>query len=287
MRGRCRRIGLALLGLAGILGGVLPAEAHEAPASIQAPEALRAVFKDVGFDLRLDAQVPLDLQFRDETGRTVPLREYFGDTKPVILSLVYYNCATLCPMILDGLVRSLAPVSFDIGKQFAVLTVSIDPRDTPALATARKAEYVRRYGRPGAAEGWHFLTGEEAAIQSLARAVGFRYVYDARTDQFAHAAGIVMLTPQGKVARYFYGLDFPPRALRLGLVETAAGSIGTPVDRVMLYCYKYDPLTGKYGLVVMNVLRLTGLGTVLALGAFILLMLRRERNVPRRAKEAR
>jgi len=286
MRGMRRRVGLALLGLAGILGEALPAQAHEAAVSVQAPEALRAMFTDVGFDQRLEAQVPLDLTFRDETGRTVRLQEYFG-RKPVILSLVYYNCATLCPMILDGLVRSLTPVSFDIGKEFAILTVSFDPRDTPALAAAKKAEYVRRYQRPGAAEGWHFLTGEETAIQKLTRAVGFHYVYDARTDQFAHAAGIVMLTPQGKVARYFYGLDFPPRDLRLGLIETAASTIGTPVDQVWLYCYHYDPLTGKYGLVVMNVLRLAGLGTVLALGAFILLTLRRERRAPTQAKEAR
>lgn len=283
---RSRRVGLALLGLAGALGGVLPARAHEADVPIQAPEALRAIFKDVGFDQRLDAQVPLELAFRDETGRTVRLREYFGD-KPVILSLVYYSCATLCPMILDGLVRSLTPLSFDIGKQFAVLTVSFDPRDTPALAAAKKAEYVRRYHRPGAAGGWHFLTGEEAAVRRLTRAVGFRYAYDAKTDQFAHTAGILMLTPQGKVARYFYGLDFPPRDLRLGLIETAANTIGTPVDQVLLYCYHYDPMTGKYGLIVMNVLRLTGLTTVLALGAFILFMLRRERRVPARAREAR
>lgn len=280
------RVGLALFGLAGILGGLLPAEAHEASASIKSPEALRAMFKDVAFDQRLDAQVPLELAFRDETGRTVRLREYFG-RKPVILSLVYYNCATLCPMILDGLVRSLTPVSFSIGKEFAILTVSVDPRDTPALAAAKKAEYVRRYQRPGAAEGWHFLTGEEAAIQTLTQAVGFRYVYDAKTDQFAHAAGIVMLSPQGKVARYFYGLDFPPRDLRLGLIETADNRIATPIDQVLLYCYRYDPMTGKYGLMVRNSLRLAGLGTILALGTFILLMLRRERSVPRQAKEAR
>ncbi len=283
---KIRIIGLALLGLAGILGGVWPAEGHDASSSLQAPDALRAIFKDVGFDQRLNEQVPLDLVFRDETGRAVRLGDYFGG-KPVILSLVYYNCTTLCPMILDGLVRSLTPVSFDIGKQFNMLTVSFDPRETPAQAAGKKAEYVRRYHRPGAADGWHFLTGDEAAIRRLTTTVGFRYLYDEKTDQFAHAAGILMLTPQGKVARYFYGFDFSPRDLRLGLIEAAANTIGTPIDQVLLLCYHYDPRTGQYGLVVMNSLRLAGLATVLALGTFIVVMLRRERQANLATREAR
>ena len=262
-----------------IVAGVssVPARAHT---------TLPAIFKDVGFDQRLNEQVPLDLAFRDEGGRPVRLGDYFGG-KPVILSLVYYNCTTLCPMILDGLVRSLNPVSFDIGKQFSVLTVSFDPRETPAQAAAKKAEYVRRYRRPGAADGWHFLTGEEAAIRQLTQAVGFRYVYDAKTEQFAHAAGILMLTPQGKVARYFYGFDFSPRDLRLGLIEAAAYTIGTPIDQVLLYCYHYDPLTGQYGLIIMNALRLSALATVLALGTFILVMFRRERLANLKIRETR
>ncbi len=283
---RIPRVGLAVLGLAGILGGSWPAEGHDATSSLQAPETIRAIFKDVGFDQRLNEQVPLDLVFRDETGRAVRLGDYLGG-KPIILSLVYYNCTTLCPMILDGLVRSLTPLSFDIGKQFAMLTVSFDPRETPAQAAAKKAEYVRRYHRPGAADGWHFLTGEEAAIRQLTKAVGFRYIYDEKTDQFAHAAGILMLTPQGKVARYFYGFDFSPRDLRLGLIEAAANTIGTPIDQVLLYCYHYDPLTGRYGLIVMNTLRLAGLATVLALGTFIVVMLRRERHANLATKEVR
>ncbi|HSB78091.1 MAG TPA: SCO family protein [Candidatus Methylomirabilis sp.] len=256
------------------------------PRAARAHETLPAILKDVGFDQRLGQQVPLDLVFRDETGRAVPLGEYVGG-KPVILSLVYYNCTTLCPMILDGLVRSLTPVSFDIGKQFAMLTVSFDPRDTPAKAAAKKAEYVRRYHRPGAEEGWHFLTGEEAAIRRLTQAVGFRYIYDEKTDQFAHAAGILMLTPQGKVARYFYGFDFSPRDLRLGLIEAAGNTIGTPIDQVLLYCYHYDPLTGRYGLIAMNTLRLAGLATVLSLGGFILVMLYRERHGNLTTREVR
>ena len=256
------------------------------PVPARAYTTLPAIFKDVGFDQRLNAQVPLDLVFRDEGGQAVRLGDYFGG-KPVILSLVYYKCVTLCPMILDGLVRSLTPVSFDIGKQFAVLTVSFDPRETPAQAAAKKAEYVRRYRRPGAADGWHFLTGEATAIRRLTQAVGFRYVYDAKTEQFAHAAGILMLTPQGKVTRYFYGFDFSPRDLRLGLIEAAANRIGTPIDQVLLYCYHYDPLTGRYGLIIMNVIRLAGLATVLGLGTFIVVMLRRERLANLETREAR
>ena len=275
-RSRMAAVAMPVLGVLVALGAA-PVAAHT---------TLPPIFNDVGFDQRLNEQVPPDLVFRDETGRSVRLGDYFGG-KPVILSLIYYNCTTLCPMILDGLVRSLTPVSFDIGKQFAILTVSFDPRETPVLAAARKAEYVGRYRRPGAAEGWHFLTGEEAAIRQLTKAVGFRYLYDAKTDQFAHAAGIVMLTPQGKVARYFYGFDFSPRDLRLGLIEAAANKIGTPIDQVLLFCYHYDPLTGRYGLIVMNVIRLAGLATVLALGSFIIVMLRRERLANLATREAR
>ena len=265
VRTACLPVLLWAIILAGL--GSVPARAHT---------TLPAIFNDVGFDQRMNEQVPVDLVFRDEGGQAVRLGDYFGG-KPVILSLVYYKCTTLCPMILDGLVRSLTPLSFDVGKQFAMLTVSFDPRETPALATAKKGEYVRRYRRPGAADGWHFLTGEEPAIRQLTKAVGFRYLYDAKTDQFAHAAGIVILTPQGRTARYFYGFDFSPRDLRLGLIEAAANKIGTPIDQVLLYCYHYDPLTGQYGLIVMNVIRLAGLATVLALGTFIVVMLRRER----------
>ena len=256
------------------------------PGAAQAHEILPAILKEVGFDQRLNEQVPLDLVFRDEAGRAVRLGEYFGG-KPVILSLVYYSCTTLCPMILDGMVRSLTPVSFDIGKEFAMLTVSFDPRDTPAQAVVKKAEYIQRYHRTGAADGWHFLTGEEAAIRQLTKTVGFRYLYDEKTDQFAHAAGILMLTPQGKVSRYFYGFDFSPRDLRLGLIEAAANRIGTPIDQVVLYCYHYDPLTGRYGLIVMNVLRLAGLATVLTLCGFILVMLRRDRHANLATREVR
>ncbi len=233
--------------------------------------------RSVAFDQKLGEQVPLDLEFRDEAGKTVRLGDYFGK-KPVVLTLVYYTCRDLCPLLLDGLVRTLRPLSFDIGRQFDVLTVSFDPRDTPVLAAAKKQDFIQRYGRPGAAEGWHFLTGQPSSIQRLTRAVGFRYTYDAQTQEFAHATGVMLLTPQGKTARYFYGIDFSPRDMRLGLIEASENKIGSPIDQLLLFCYHYDPATGKYGIIITNVIRLAGIATVLALGTFIGLMLRSERK---------
>lgn len=244
-----------------------------------------AFLKEIGFDQRLGAQVPLDLTFTEETGRAVRLGDYFGQ-RPVIMLITYFNCTMLCPLLLDGLVRSLRPITFDVGKEFGVLAVSINPRETPAIAASRKELYVQRYGRPGAAEGWHFLTGGEDAIRQLTQAVGYRYVYDKKKDEYAHAAGILILTPEGKAARYLYGFEFSPRDLRLALVEAAQGTIGSPVDQLLLYCYHYDPLTGKYGVVIMNVLRLAGSATVLALGGFMLIMFRRDRRAGRETGEA-
>ena len=231
----------------------------------------------MAFDQRLNEQVPPDAAFRDETGRAVTLGEYFG-RRPVILVPVYYSCTTLCPMLLDGLARSLRPVSFEMGKDFDIVTVTINPRETPKQAAAKKDLAVRQYARPGAVEGWHFLTGQDASIRRVMNAIGFRYTYDAKTDQYAHAAGVVILTPQGRTSRYFYGIDLSPRDLRLGLIEAAEGRIGSPIDQVLLFCYHYDPLTGKYGLIIMNVIRLVGLATVLVLGGFIVVMLRRDRR---------
>ncbi len=236
------------------------------------------LLRDVGIDQRLNEQIPLDLTFRDESGKTVRIGQYFGD-KPVILALVYYECPMLCTQVLNGLLRSLKNMSLDVGKQFTVVTVSFNPRETPGLATNKKRVYVGLYGRPGAPEGWHFLTGDEAPIQGLTRAVGFHYAYDSATDQYAHATAIMVLTPQGKISRYFYGIDYPSRDLRLSLVEASNNKIGTPVDQVLLYCYHYDPTTGKYGLVIANVMRVAALATVLALGTFLLVMFRRERQV--------
>jgi protein SCO1/2 len=235
-----------------------------------------AVLREIGIDQRLDRQVPLDLVFRDETGKSVHLGDYFGE-KPVLLSLVYYECPMLCTLVLNGLLRSLRALAFDVGKQFNVVTVSVDPGETPSLAAAKKAEYIQKYSREGAEKGWHFLTGEEDSIQALADAVGFRYVYQPDRDEYAHASGIMILTPQGKLARYFYGIEYSTRDVRLALVEASANKIGSPVDQLLLYCYHYDPVTGKYGLLIMNTIRLAGLATVLALGVFMFVMFRRDR----------
>ncbi len=245
-----------------------PAETHE---------VRPALLRNVGFEQRLYAQLPLALEFRDETGKAVQLRKYFS-TKPVILILDYYQCPRLCPLVLDGLLASLRMLPLTVGEQFDVLTVSIDPRDTPAVAAAKQVHYLGRYGRPGAAGGWHFLTGEPEAIQRLASVVGFQYTYDAAQNQFAHAAGIMIVTPQGILARYFYGINYAPRELRLGLLEAAANTIGSPVDQLLLFCYHYDPATGTYGLAIMNVIRLAGLVTVLGLGLFMGVMFRRDRH---------
>lgn len=236
------------------------------------PDALR----DIGFDQRLGVQVPLELRFREEQGTSVELSEYFR-SKPIILMVAYYNCPNLCPLALESLVKSLKAISFDAGKEFHVLIVSIDPNEGPALATANKEKYLQKYGRPGAERGWHFLTGEEVSIKQLTAAAGFRYTYDAEKDRYAHASGIIILTRQGRISRYLYGIEYPPRDVRLGLVEASAGKIGSPVDQLLLLCYQYDPATGKYTLVVTNVLRLAGLGTALGLGSYVLIMVRRER----------
>lgn len=234
------------------------------------------IVRRVGFDQRLDAQAPLDLAFRDEAGRQVRLGDYFRG-KPVILTLNYYACPNLCNLVLLGLTTSLREVEFDIGNQFDVVTVSIDPSETPPAAAAKKAELLARYDRPGAAAGWHFLTGEEASIQRLAGAVGFRYAYDTRQGQYAHPSGVLILTPQGRVASYFYGVQYAPRDLRLGLVEASANRIGSPVDQLLLLCYHYDPVTGRYTGLVMNLLRAAGLTTVLTIGALVVVQSRRRR----------
>jgi protein SCO1/2 len=237
------------------------------------PVALR----NVDLEQKLGAQVPLDVEFRDEAGRTVTLKDYFG-RRPLILSLVYYSCQDLCPLTLDGLVRGMRPLSFNIGDQFDVLTVSFDPRDTSALAAAKKNNFVKQYSRPGAEKGWNFLTGDETAIRRLTEAVGFRYNYESENGRFGHATGIMLLTPDGKIARYFYGIEFSPRDLRLGLIEASAKKIASPIDQLLLFCYHYDPATGKYSLLVTNLVRLAGIATVLALVIFIAVMLRRDRN---------
>jgi protein SCO1 len=251
-----------------------------APANTRPPR-----LENVGIEQHLDAQVPPDLTFRDESGKTVKLGYYFG-RKPLILNLVYYNCTMLCGEALAGLSSAMRLVKFDVGNQFDVITVSFDPRETPEMAAAKKIDYVKRYGRANAAAGWHFLTGQAESINALTKAVGFQYQYDSKSNQFAHATAIMVLTPQGRISRYFYGVDFPPKDLRMGLVEASQGKIGNAVDAVLLYCYHYDPETGKYGALVGNILRLAAAATILLLGGLLFILWRLDLSVARKQAQA-
>jgi len=246
------------------------------PASTRPPR-----LENVGIEQHLNGQVPPDLAFVDDTGRAVKLGDYFGK-KPIILNLVYYNCTMLCGEALAGLAGAMKMVKFDVGKEFDVVTVSFNPQETPEIAAAKKKDYLERYGRPGAASGWHFLTGPPESINALTKAVGFQYQYDPKLNQYAHATAIMVLTPQGRISRYFYGVDFPPKDLRMGLVEASQGKIGNPIDQVLLYCYHYDPATGKYGAVVSNILRLGAGLTIVLLGGLLIILFRLERAAPPR-----
>jgi protein SCO1 len=233
------------------------------------------LLNQAGIDQKLNGTVPLNLTFRDEHGNSVQLAQLFVG-KPVILTLVYYNCPMLCTQVLNALDRSMEAMPLEIGKDFNVVTVSIDPTDRPVMADAKHAMYAGMYGRPGAQYGWHFLTGDEPQIKQLADAVGFRYAYDPDSKQYAHASGIMVLTPEGKISKYFYGVTYPARDLRLGLVEASQEKIGTVADQVLLFCYHYDPHTGKYGLLISRVLQLGGLATVLIGGIFLIFLFRGE-----------
>ena len=233
----------------------------------------RSILSSVGFDQKLGAQAPLDLVFRDEGGKPARLGSLLHG-RPVLLAFVYYKCPMLCTETLNGLVRALRALSFDAGRQFDVVILSIDPRETPALAAAKEKVYVERYGRAGGARGWSFLTGDEASIRRLTGALGFRYVYDKELDQYAHPAGLVVLTPQGRVSRYLFGVEFAAGDVRLALVEAAAGAIGTPIDRLVLYCYHYDPMTGRYGPRILRILQAGGALTLAGLAALVLGMSR-------------
>ncbi|HTS50029.1 MAG TPA: SCO family protein [Bryobacteraceae bacterium] len=238
---------------------------------------LPAMVRGVGIDQNLNAQLPLELTFRDETGQTVRLGQYFRQ-KPVVLALVYYECPMLCDMVLNGLTHSMEQISLNLGTDFDVVTVSFNPHETWQLAAAKKANYVEKYQRQGATQGWHFLTGQEDNIKKLADTAGFHYKYDPITKQYAHASGIMIITPEGKISRYFYGIDYKSKDLRLGLVEASQDKIGNFADQVLLFCFHYDPMTGKYGLVIANVTRVLATASVLALGGMIFFFLRRERH---------
>jgi protein SCO1/2 len=236
-----------------------------------------AALRDVGLDQNLNQRVPLDLPFRDESGRAVRLGDYFA-ARPVILTLNYYACPMLCPLVLNDVLRTLRAMPLVPGKDFRVLTVSIDPHDTPAMAASKQAWYTARLAARDTADGWHFLTGNEDAIEALARAVGFRYQLDAKSGQYAHAAGIVVLTPDGRLARYFYGVEYSPRDVRLALVEASKGRIGSLADTILLFCFHYDPESGRYTIFMLNAVRAAGAATVLGLGGLMVVLFRREKS---------
>jgi len=253
-----------------VLGAAAPAQAQGGGPEDQ-------VLAQVGVDQRLDAQVPLDLVFHDEAVKSVTLGDYLG-AKPTILTLNYFECPNLCTLVLTRLTDSMGQLSFEVGKQFNVVTVSIDPREKPELAAAKKAVYLERYGKPEAAGGWHFLTGDAPSIERLTQAVGFRYAYDDRQNQYAHPAAVVLLTSQGRISRYFYDLAYAPRDLRLGLVEASANQIGSPIDQFLLRCYHYDPASGRYTPAIMELVRVSFIATALGIGAAVLVMARRARR---------
>ena len=238
----------------------------------QTATGLPPVLKKVGIDQKLNEQLPLDAVFKDEQGNEVRLGQFFISGKPVVISLVYYACPMLCNQVLNGMLGTFRQNTLNVGKDFEVVTVSFDTRETPQLAAAKKQTYIAGYNRPTGAAGWHFLTGDETNVKRLTEAVGFRYTWDEQTKQFAHASGIMIATPEGKLARYFYGIDYPARDVRLALVETSANKIGTPVDALMLYCYHYDPSTGKYGVVIMNLIRVAGIATIILIVGLLLLL---------------
>src|SRR6202167_1970521 len=246
------------------------------------PAPLPPGLQGVTIEQNLNHQVPLDLVFRDEFGRSLPLSTYFSGHKPVILALVYYTCPMLCNLVLTGMESSLRAISLDPGRDFEVAAVSFDPHDTPEIAAAKRANYLQRYRRPNTANGWHFLTGGEASIQALTSAVGFRYKLDPATGQYAHASAIMILTPEGKLSRYYYGVEYAPRDVRLGLVEASQNKIGSPVDQILLFCYHYDPATGKYGAIAMNMVRFAGAIFVLICGTFLFFAWRRDWRRDRR-----
>lgn len=234
-----------------------------------------SVLSKVTFEQRLNEQLPLDMPFRDDAGRAVKLGDYFGE-KPIILAFVYYECPMLCTQVLNGLTTSLTVLEETVGQEFDVVAISFDPRETPALASGKKKSHLDRYKRDESANGWHFLTGDENSIQAVTKAAGFNYVWDDRTQQFAHPSGIVVATPDGKVSRYFFGIEYASRDVKFALMESSAGRIGSAIDNLLLYCYHYDPATGSYAFVAMGAVRVGGAVTVLALMGFVVMSIRRE-----------
>ncbi len=268
LRGRLQQ-GLWALGLVLVVLGVAAG-----PARAEPPRP--PILDEVGLDQKLDAQIPLDLVFRDEIWRSVSLREYMTDGKPVILTLNYYNCKNTCSVILDDLVQKLGMISFNIGEQYNIVSVSINPRETPQDAGRTKIAFEHRYPRPGVDKYWHFLTGDQAAIEELADSVGFRYAYDETTGEYVHPDAILLLTPDGHVSKYLFAPNYSGQDLRLGLIDSSQGKIGTLVDKVLLFCYQYDPAIGKYSLAILNTVRIGSLIAFVLLAGFMIVMFRRD-----------
>ncbi len=238
--------------------------------------AMPAVLQNVGFEPPLDGPMPLDLPFRDETGRSVQLRDYFGQQKPVVLAFVYYGCPMLCDQVEQGVVGVLRMLSFNPGRDYEVVFVSFDSRETPEMAAEKKKKALAHFRRPETDSGWHFLTGPKESIEAATKAANFRFSFDAKNNLFAHASGVLLLTSDGRISRYFYGVEFPGRDMRLGLVDASAGKIGTPIDHVLLFCYHYDPAAAVYSASILKIIRLAGVLTILCLVGGILISRRRE-----------
>ena len=272
--------GLAIVVAAAAFAAAQPPSSFREKTSSAASQVSPADLSNVGIEQRLDQQVPLDLTFKDETGKTVQLGDYFKTGRPVLLNMVYYTCPMLCGEELAGEASALAELRFTPGDEYEVVSVSFNPDETSKDAAEKKQVYISRMNEhlehKTDGDGWHFLTGQQAEIKQLADTVGFHYRRDPRTGQFIHAAGIMIVTPAGKIAQYYYGVEFSPKDIRLGLIEASRDKIGTLVDQVTLYCYHYDPKTGRYGAVVTNIMRLAGAATVLILGGFLIVMFRRE-----------
>jgi len=249
---------------------------HPCAATVPADEMPNGI-KEVGFDQNLGTLLPLDTRFVDDRGQAHALGDYFGD-KPVALAFVYYECPMLCSMTLNGIVASLRALEFAPGEEFELVIVSFDPTEGPELAAAKKANYLKSYGRPETADGWHFMTGEASEIERLTGAAGFHYTWDEKRQEYAHAAGLILATPDGRIAKYYYGIDFAPRDVRLGLVEASESKIGNAVDQVLLYCFHYDPATGQYSVAAISLMRIFAVLTLLALATFMAIMFKRERK---------
>jgi len=265
-----------IFGLLALLGSACTASAQTIPDNVGPSAAtMPAPLQNVGFEPPLNGQMPLDLHFSDETGRDVQLREFFGH-KPVVLAFVYYSCPMLCDQIQMGVVGTLRMLSFNPGRDYEVVFVSFDSRDKPEVDARKKQQDLEHFRRPETASGWHFLTGSQESIAAATKAANFRFRFDEKSNTFAHASGVLVLTPDGRISRYFYGIEYPGRDMRLGLVDASAGKIGSPIDHVLLFCYHYDPSTGKYSASILRIIRLGGILTILCIVGGIWIFRRRE-----------